>query len=70
MKNEKSQRGKFNAWYLLLIIPFIITLFPGIYAFDAPRLFGFPFFYWYQLVAVLISAALTGIVYAATKEKE
>lgn len=70
MKNEKTQKGKFNAWYLILLIPFIITLFPGLYAFDNPRLFGFPFFYWYQLVAVLVSAALTGIVYFKTKEEE
>lgn len=69
MKEDKTQNGKFNAWYLLLIIPFIITLFPALYAYDSPRLFGFPFFYWYQLVAVLISAALTGIVYAKTKDK-
>lgn len=68
MKENQSPKKKFNAWYLLLIVPFIITLFPGMYAFDTPRLFGFPFYYWYQLVAVLISAALTGIVYAKTKE--
>ncbi len=66
--NEDKKAKKFNAWYLLLIVPFIITLFPGMYAFDTPRLFGFPFFYWYQLLAVIISAALTAIVYVKTKE--
>lgn len=70
MNQEKTKKGKFNPWYLLLLIPFIITLFPGMYAFDAPRLFGFPFFYWYQLAAVLVSAAITGIVYAVTNDED
>jgi hypothetical protein len=32
-----------------------------------PVLWGFPFFYWYQLLWVLISAVLTAIVYVKTK---
>jgi hypothetical protein len=32
-----------------------------------PELFGFPFFYWYQLLWVLISAVLAGIVYIAER---
>ncbi len=57
-----------KGWYWLLLIPFIGTLFPSFYAFQAPALFGFPFFYWYQMLWVLISAALTGIVYRATRD--
>jgi hypothetical protein len=30
-----------------------------------PTLYGFPFFYWYQLVWVILSAAIAGIVYKA-----
>ncbi len=67
MNEEKGQKARFNYWYLLLIIPFITTLFPGIYAFDAPRLAGFPFFYWYQLAMVLVSGILTAVVYFKTK---
>lgn len=67
MNGEKRQGSKFNYWYLLLIIPFITTLWPGLYAFDEPRLMGFPFFYWYQLAMVLVSGVLTAIVYVKTK---
>jgi hypothetical protein len=34
-----------------------------------PQLGGFPFFYWYQLAWVLISAVLTALVYFKTKPK-
>jgi hypothetical protein len=35
-----------------------------------PSLGGIPFFYWYQLLWVLIGAILTAIVYFATEAKE
>lgn len=54
-------------WYLLLLIPFIATLWVPFYAGSAPELAGFPYFYWYQLLWVLISAVLTAIVYFATR---
>lgn len=67
VEKEKSEKRKFNFWYLLLLVPFITTLWPGLYAYDEPRLFGFPFFYWYQLLMVVISALLTAVVYFKTK---
>lgn len=62
--------GRSKAWYLLLIIPFIATLFPSFYAFETPVLWGFPFFYWYQILWVLIGAAITYGVYRATRERQ
>ena len=50
---------------LLLIIPFIVLLIPVIYNYDEPRLFGFPFFYWFQLLWIVITAIITAIVYFA-----
>jgi hypothetical protein len=54
-------------WYLLLVIPFIGTLFPGMYNSIQPTLDGMPFYYWYQLLWVVITALLTLIVYLATR---
>jgi hypothetical protein len=34
-----------------------------------PQLFDFPFFYWYQLLWVLISAVITALVYFKTKKR-
>ncbi|KIL39826.1 hypothetical protein SD70_17300 [Gordoniibacillus kamchatkensis] len=56
-------------WYILLLIPFIATLWPPFYAGNEPRLAGIPYFYWYQFLWVIISAILTAIVYFATKSK-
>jgi hypothetical protein len=41
-------------------------LFVSSYNRVAPELGGIPFFYWYQLLWVVISAVLTAIVYFAT----
>ncbi|GGH80109.1 membrane protein implicated in regulation of membrane protease activity [Pullulanibacillus pueri] len=70
MEAKNKTKKKFNYWYILLIIPFITTLWPGLYAFDHPRLFGIPFFYWYQLAMVIITAIFTAIVYIKVKDTE
>lgn len=49
--------------YTLLAIPFIGTLWVPLYDHVRPTLFGFPFFYWYQLAWVPVSVTLTAIVY-------
>lgn len=59
-----------NKVYLLLIIPFVATLLPFLYNRAQPPLFGMPFFYWYQLLWVLITAAILGIVVAASREPD
>ena len=59
-----------RAAYLLLILPFIATLVPWIYNRAEPSLFGMPFFYWYQLAWVLITAALLGFVVYVTRERD
>lgn len=50
---------------VLLIIPFVATLWVPFYNYPLPTLFGFPFFYWYQLVWVPIGSVLILIVYRA-----
>jgi Protein of unknown function (DUF3311) len=55
-----------RAWYLLLLLPFVALLWPPFYAKQTPKLGGFPFFYWYQFLWVLLGAGLTGVVYWAT----
>ncbi|MEE9096221.1 DUF3311 domain-containing protein [Pseudarthrobacter phenanthrenivorans] len=54
---------------ILLAAAILFPLLPQLYAFDAPRLGGMPFFYWYQLLWVPVSAILTGSSYLlVTKE--
>jgi Protein of unknown function (DUF3311) len=47
---------------LLLVLPFIGLLWVPFYDRSLPSLFGFPFFYWYQLVWVPVTALLIWIV--------
>ena len=48
---------------ILLAIPFVALLLVGTYAKHGPRLWGFPFFYWYQLLWVFLAAGLTWSAY-------
>lgn len=48
---------------VLLSLAIILPLMPQTYSFNAPTLAGMPFFYWYQLLWVPISAALSTVAY-------
>jgi hypothetical protein len=62
----KEPRRHRRWWYLLFVVQFIAVLWPGLYNSDQPRWMEIPFFYWYQLLWVVISAILTAIVYFVT----
>lgn len=57
-----------RGWYLLLVLPFVGTLIPPLYNRAAPAFMGLPFFYWYQLAWVIVTAALLGFVVLMTRE--
>ena len=44
---------------ILLAIPIVALLWVSSYARETPRLWGFPFFFWYQFLWVFICAACT-----------
>ncbi len=48
---------------ILLAIPCLLAVAAPFYNSDAPRLFGFPFFYWSLFALVPISALLIYAVY-------
>ena len=52
---------------LLLVLPYLALCFPQIYTRSAPALWGFPFFYWYQFLWVIVTSVLLGIVYRKLK---
>jgi membrane protein implicated in regulation of membrane protease activity len=55
---------------VLLAAPFVALLWVSSYAKDEPRLWGFPFFYWYQFLWVLLSAAFTYTAYLLVRGTE
>ena len=64
MANYPQRRGR--SWLLLLLIlPFLVLLWPPFYNFRDPSFIGVPFFYWFQLLWVVITAIITAVVYFA-----
>jgi uncharacterized protein DUF3311 len=63
--HEVRKRG-WSPWYWLFVVEFVISLWPPFYNRLEPTWIGIPFFYWYQLLCVVIAAVLTAIVYFAT----
>jgi hypothetical protein len=52
---------KLTPW--LLLIPFVATLAVPLYNAQAPELWGFPFFYWYLFLWLVLLPPLIWIVY-------
>ena len=48
---------------LLLLPVFVLALWVPIFNRTAPALFGFPFFYWYQIAIIPLASLLIFIVY-------
>jgi hypothetical protein len=48
---------------VLLAVPILAILIVPIYARSGPEVGGWPFFYWYQVVWVPVSALFTGAAY-------
>jgi Protein of unknown function (DUF3311) len=59
----RASFGWSSSMRLLLLLPFIGLLWVPFYNSLEPALFGFPFFYWYQLAWVPISSLLIWLVY-------
>lgn len=55
---------------ILLAAPFVALLWVTSYAKDEPRLWGFPFFYWYQFMWVFIASVLTFVAYRLVRGTE
>jgi hypothetical protein len=51
---------------LLLIIPYIFLLIPAFYNSLTPYFIGIPFFYWYQMLWIIITSLITAVVYFIT----
>jgi polyferredoxin len=64
MASHPQRKGR--SWLLLLLIlPFIVLMWPPFYNFREPAFIGVPFFYWFQLLWVVITAIITAVVYFA-----
>jgi hypothetical protein len=58
-----ARSGPYAIAGILLGAAIVIPLLVPAYSFDEPRLAGMPFFYWYQMMWIPVTAALVGISY-------
>jgi Protein of unknown function (DUF3311) len=70
MKDRGIKQRGWSWWYLLFLIQFVAALWPPFYNKAEPYLAGIPYFYWYQMLWVILGAVLTAIVYFATESRQ
>ncbi len=68
MPTGQSKSGAKKAWMALLILPFIFSLYAPSYNTLSPAFIGIPFFYWYQMLWIVLSGLITVAVYFLVKE--
>jgi hypothetical protein len=60
-------RSDRSPWNWLLLIPIVVPLLVPLYNASDPTIFGWPRFYWLQLVFVALGVATTALVYRMTR---
>lgn len=60
---------RWNRWNLMLLVPLLLLLTPLFNRID-PKLFGMPFYYWFQLFGIFLGVGATTLVYRMTREHD
>ncbi len=72
-QGEPDPRGRLTPTKIvvsgILLVAIVVPLLVSTYDRPDPKLFGFPFFYWYQLVWVFICAALCWLSFLLLKHE-
>ncbi len=58
-----SPRPRATLWRILLIIPVLAVLWVPAFNRAGPALWGFPFFYWYQMLWVILCSVAIGAIF-------
>lgn len=61
------RRSDSSPWNWLLLVGIVAPLLVPVYNKVQPTLFGWPFYYWFQLVLVALGVLTTSIVYRMTR---
>ena len=57
------RRSDRSPWNWLLVVPIVVPLLVPFYNQQEPTLFGWPFFYWFQLSLVALGVIVTSLVF-------
>ena len=61
----QAPKRRFRLIHLLLAVPYLAVLWPPLYNRAEPEIAGVPFFYWYQMLCVVLGAVVLIPVYLA-----
>jgi hypothetical protein len=65
MSDKGKPRKRFRPVHLLLIVPYVAILWVPFFNRTEPSIAGIPFFYWYQMLWIVLGALLLLPVYLA-----
>ncbi len=63
--NKNADRTRASWLRVLLILPVLAVLWVPLFNRAEPAAFGVPFFYWYQLLWIVLCTVCIGVVYLA-----
>lgn len=63
--DKPAPKRRFGLSYMLLLIPYIAMLWVPSYNHIEPEIAGIPFFYWYQMLWIVLGAVLLLPAYVA-----
>ena len=63
MDDARARRGGWSWWYLLFVVQTVAVIWVPFFNRVEPTFIGIPFFYWYQLAWVPVTALLIWLVY-------
>ena len=58
-----SSRALWTVIGVILVPSIVVPLLVGLYDRTDPKLLGFPFFFWFQFLLIIVVTALTGFCY-------
>lgn len=67
--SQRGRRGLAYVSWVLMACVCIAVLVPAIYSSDKPRLWGIPFFYWWQMLWVILCVPAMGAAYLAGSDR-
>ena len=62
-----SRRSDHSPWNYLLLIPIVLPLLTFLYNSETPKLFGIPFFFWFQMLLAPLAVLATVSAFYLTR---
>lgn len=61
--SQQTHKRRFHPVYLCLVLPYLVWAWVPFYNRIEPTLLGVPFFYWWQMAGIFLTAACIFLVY-------